>query len=86
MPSVLVRLIRMVKTADQIERLTAAAATGELGLHALVEAATPGIDSLHWPISFARSSPGRAPTSSTLRSTPEASALQPDTTCSKRRM
>ncbi len=44
--SVLVRLIRMVKTVDQIERLTGAAETGEVGLRALVAAATPGGDAL----------------------------------------
>ncbi len=44
--SVLVRLIRMVKTDDQIERLRYAAETGELGLRAIVEAAEPGLDVL----------------------------------------
>jgi Xaa-Pro aminopeptidase len=44
--SVLVRLIRMVKTSDQLERLARAAETAELGLHALVEAAEVGIDAL----------------------------------------
>jgi Xaa-Pro dipeptidase len=42
--SVLAQLIRMVKTADEIERLTVAAEIGELGLRALIDAAEPGVD------------------------------------------
>lgn len=42
--SVLVRLVRMVKTADQIERLTSAAVAGEDGLDAVIEAAAPGVE------------------------------------------
>lgn len=42
--SMLARLIRMVKTADEVERLTVAAEIGELGLRALIDAAEPGVD------------------------------------------
>jgi Xaa-Pro dipeptidase len=42
--SVLVRVIRMVKTSDEVERSTTAAEIGEVALRALVDAAEPGID------------------------------------------
>jgi len=42
--SVLVRLIRMVKSGDQVARLTHAAEVAEVGLDALVDAAAPGVD------------------------------------------
>ena len=44
--SVLVRLIRMVKSGDQVARLKHAAEVAEVGLDALIDTAAPGVDAL----------------------------------------
>ena len=75
--SVLLRLIRMVKTDDEIERSRRAAEIGEGALAAMVAAAAPGRTLAELAQVFRRAVAEAAPISSTSRSARSGSASRP---------